>query len=260
MRVFVHPLFILTALVAIFFATTGFFISLTVAVISHEFAHAIIAKHYGVVASHLTLTPFGGTLNLSTKVLSTRQKSLVYLAGPVASLLLSMLFGVLVWLFPIAFHYLEYLVAANFLVGIINLFPIYPLDGGKILSQHLSAEKVLIFSNIIFSVVLTLSLIFFNWWWVFFAVIMIIQINWDFKKMNYFDKFSYRGSQKTGQIVRCAVLSTNTLFTAYRMVNKKHPTEFIITDQNNHIFYEKDLEEWLIKYDLDTKIARCISR
>ena len=85
----------------------------------------------------MTLTPFGGVLNLKTKILTSQQKTLIYLAGPVASLLFSMFFGVLVWLFPVIFIYLEYLVAANFLVGVINLLPVYPLDGGKILKEIL---------------------------------------------------------------------------------------------------------------------------
>ena len=88
---------------------------------------------------------------------------------------------------------------------------------------------------------------------------MIIQINWDFKQIIYYDKFSYNGSQKIGQFVRCAVLSSTSLLEAYRMVNRKKPTEFIITDQGNQMFYEADLEKWLIDYSLDTKISRCLS-
>jgi len=259
-RFFVHPLFILTACVAIYVSAINFFLSLTIAVIFHEFAHVIVARNLGVIASQITLTPFGCALNLNTKILTSRHKSLIYLSGPIASLSLSLFFGVIVWLFPTIFSYLEYLVAANFLVGVINLLPIYPLDGGKVLSQILSVKIVFIFSNLVFGVILLFNLIIFNWWWIFFAIIMIIQINFDFKYIVYNDKFNYRGTQKTGRFVRCGVLSSTTLLSAYRMINCKRPTEFLVLDLHNKIFYEKDLEEWLITYNLDTKIARCLSR
>ena len=210
MRLLIHPLFILTTVVAIFFAATDFFIALTIAVVLHELAHAFMAKNLGVIVSRITLMPFGGTLNLQTKILTPRQKCLIYLAGPIASLFLSLFFGIMVWLFPVVFIYLEYLVAANFLVGVINLVPVYPLDGGKILSQYISTKIIFVCSNLFFVIMLVVALIMFNWWWIFFAVIMLVQINWDFKQSIYYDKFSYHSKQKNGKFVRCAVLSSDT--------------------------------------------------
>ncbi len=258
MRFFIHPLFVLTIVVAIIFAVTDFLIALMTAVILHEMAHAIVGKWLGATISRITLTPFGGALNLQTKILTTNQKCLIYLAGPVASLLFSLLFGVMVWLFPVLFMKLEYLVAANFLIGVINLIPIYPLDGGKILSQYIATKIVFISSNLFFISVLLAALIMFNWWWICFAVFMLIQINWDFKQSIYYDKFSYHGKQKTGKFVRCAVLSSSSLFSIYKMIDKKNPTEFVITDQKNQIFYESDLEHWLMGKPADTLLRQCL--
>ena len=257
MRLLIHPLFILTIIIAVIFSVTDFLIALTVAVILHEMAHAVIAKKLGAVIARIILTPFGGALNVQTKILTPQQKCYVYLAGPVASLLFSLLFGVLVWLFPTIFIYLEYLVAANFFVGVINLLPIYPLDGGKILSQYMSTKVIFIWSDIVFALVLVVALIMFNWWWIFFAVVILIQINWDFKQSVYCDKFSYPVKQKTGKLVRYAVLSNTTLFEVYKMIDKKHPSEFVITDKNNQIFYESDLEQWLLEYSSNTTLSKC---
>ncbi|MCM1404682.1 MAG: site-2 protease family protein [Prevotella sp.] len=258
MRLLIHPLFILAAAVAIIFAVTEFFIALTVAVILHELAHAVAAKHLGVVVSRVTLTPFGGALNLQTKILTSHQKCVIYLAGPLASLLLSVLFGVMVWLFPTIFNLLEYLVAANFLVGVMNLLPIYPLDGGKIMAQYIPSKIILIWSNLFFGSVLIWALVTFRWWWIFFAVIILLQINWEFKQNLYFDKFSYSGKPKSGKFMRCAVLSSMSLWAVYRMISMKHPTEFVVTDYHNIIFYESDLEQWLLNHPLDTALAHCL--
>ena len=258
-RFFIHPLFILTAVVAIIFAATDFLFALTTAVILHELAHAFTAKKMGAVVSSITLTPFGGALNLQTKIFTPHQRCVIYLAGPVASLLFSLLFGVMVWLFPTIFCYLEYLVVANLLVGTINLLPIYPLDGGKILAEKLPAKIIFIWSDIVFAVVLMVALIFQNWWWTCFAILILLQINFDFKQSVYVDKFNYSGRPKTGQFVRCAVLSHTTLFGAYQMIHKKQPTEFIITDRNNFIFYESDLERWLLQFPFNTNLSQCVS-
>lgn len=258
MRIIVHPLFIITAFVAVFFATTGFFISLTVAVVFHELAHAIVAKYFGVIAERVTLTPFGGALNLNTKVLTPHQKIIIYLAGPSVSLMLSMFFGVLVWIFPTLFYSLEYLVAANFLVGMINILPIYPLDGGKILAQHLPIKIVFTISNIVFITILIFSLIFFNWWWIFFCVIMLLQINLEFKQNLYIDKFHCPNKNKTGKFVKCAVSLSMTLLSIYRMVDSKHPTEFVVVNDKNRIFYENDLEQWIIEHGTHAELKQCI--
>ena len=258
MRFFIHPLFILTAVVAIIFAATDFLIALTVAVVLHELTHALVAKHFGAVVARITLTPFGGALNLKTKILTAYQQQLIYWAGPVASLLFSLLFGVMVWLFPSIFIYLEYLVVANFLVGVINLLPIYPLDGGKILAQVVPAKTIFIWSDVVFAVVLIVSLVLQNWWWSCFAIIVLLQINWDFKQSIYVDKFNYAGKTKTGKFTSCAVLSDMTLFHVYKMLNPKHPTQFVITDRSNAIFYENDLEQWLLQFPSNTTLKKCM--
>ena len=257
MRLLSHPLFVLAAVVSMIFVATDFFLALTFAVICHELAHAVIAKNMGAVVSRITLTPFGGALNLQTKILTSRQKSLIYWAGPVASLFFSLFFGVIVWLFPTIFIYLEYLVAANFFVGVINLLPIYPLDGGKILSQYVPTKIIYLWSDIVFVIVLIVALIDFNWWWIVFSIMMLLQINWDFKQSVYADKFSYSGKQKIGKFVRCGVLSNLTLFDAYKMIDKKLPTEFVVTDCKNRIFYEDDLEQWLLRYPTKTLLKQC---
>lgn len=258
MRFFIHPLFILAGVVAVIFSSFDFFIALSVAVVLHELSHLVLAKKFGAIVSRISLMPFGGALNLQTKILTPQQKVVIYLAGPVASFVFSLLFGVMIWLFPTIFIYLEYLVVANFLVGIINILPIYPLDGGKILAQYIPIKFMIITSNVIFVIMLIWSVITFRWWWIFFVVTILLQINLEFKQCTYFDKFSYVCQSKIGKIVRCAVLSTTTLFSAYKMIDKKHPTEFVISDMNQQVFSETELEKWLIAKPFNTCIKSCV--
>lgn len=258
MRFFIHPIFIIVGAIAVFYAATYFFLALLVAVVLHELAHAMAAKYFGAVPQSITLTPFGGAVNIEARFLTPRQRCLVLLAGPFASLLLALFFGVIVWLFPVAFGFLEYLVVANFLVGIMNIVPIFPLDGGKALALVIKPKYILLWSNMVFGLILAISLVKFNFGLIAFAVVALLQINWEYKASTYRDKLCHGSTQKIGKFTKCAVLSTTTIFAAYKMVDKKHPTEFVVTDLHNATFYESDLEKWLITQPFNTRIRDCV--
>lgn len=258
MHFFIHPLFFVVGFAAVVYSAVDFLLALIVSVLLHECAHFLVAKKYGAVVARISLMPFGGALNLKTKILTQKQKMLIYLAGPLASFCFSILFGVLVWLFPTIFIYLEYLVVANFLIGLINILPIYPLDGGKVFVQYIPMKVMVVISNVFFGIMLLWSLITFRWWWIFFVVTILLQTNIEFKQNLYFDKFTYSSRPKIGKIVRCAVLSSTSLLTSYKMIDKKRPTEFIVTDMNQYVFGELELEKWLINKPFNTCIQNCI--
>ncbi len=256
MRIIIHPLFFVVVIITIIYSATIFLFALLAAVLLHEFAHAMTARYFGVASKKFVLMPFGGAMEIECSFLTSRQKNIILLAGPIVSLLASLIFGVIVWLFPEYFIVFEYLVSANFLIGAMNLLPIYPLDGGKMLSSILKPKTVLAISNMTFIILLIHSVVSFNFIMIFFSVLMLIQINFEYKKITYKSKFA--GNQiKTGKFTRCAILSHSTLFSAYKMINKRYPTEFVVLDKNNKVFYETDLEKWLLLNSLDTKICDC---
>lgn len=257
MRFFIHPVFIVVGALAVFYAATYFFLALVAAVVLHELSHALAAKCFGAVPQSITLTPFGGAVNIQARFLTPRQRCLVLLAGPSASLLLALFFGVMVWLFPVAFVFLEYLVAANFLVGIMNIVPIFPLDGGKALALVVKPKYILFCSNLVFVLILVVALIKFNFGFIAFAVVALLQINWEYRASTYRDKLCRGTTPKIGKFAKRAVLSTTTIFAAYKMIDQRHPTEFVVTDLGNAVFYESDLEKWLIAQPLDTPIREC---
>lgn len=260
MRFFIHPLFILVAGLAFFYSAGHFFVALIIAVLLHESAHILAAKHYGLSPSRLALTPFGGAVNLQTEFLTVQQRNLIYLAGPAGSLLLTMFFGVLVWLFPVVFGYLEYLVVANFLVGMMNVLPVYPLDGGKVIAGLVKPKYVLWWSNLTFALVLLVAIIKFNFGWIAFAVMVLVQINWEYRATTFHDHFKRYCGAKVGKYVQCGVLSSMKLLTVYKMVDARHPTTFVVTDRNGVMFDEHALEQWLLANANDTKIAYCLDK
>jgi Zn-dependent protease len=114
--------------------TVLFFIS----VIAHEYAHSLVAKHRGLQIKRITLFLFGGASELQQEPASAKTELLMTVAGPATSLLIAALFWAL-WIIGRNLHFAaleiiaEPLALLNFVVGIFNLLPAYPLDGGRIL-------------------------------------------------------------------------------------------------------------------------------
>jgi Zn-dependent protease/CBS domain-containing protein len=126
-------------------------------VLAHELAHSLVARARGVPVRSITLFLFGGVSNIQREPASPFDEFLITIVGPLTSIILGGLFlwfaGVnigpigsllsdtgtfiarlnpvttlLVWLGPI-----------NILVGVFNLIPGFPLDGGRILRSILWA-------------------------------------------------------------------------------------------------------------------------
>jgi Zn-dependent protease len=119
-------------------------------VILHELAHAIMARHYGVEVPSITLFAFGGVASVATDMRRARDEFVVAVVGPLTSWALAAVFGVL-WLAlggggslgalalvgatgaSGAATIIGYLGVTNAALGLFNLLPGFPLDGGRVL-------------------------------------------------------------------------------------------------------------------------------
>lgn len=106
-------------------------------VVTHEVAHSLVFRTYGVPVQDITLFVFGGAAQISEEPESARAELLMALAGPITSLIIAGLFGLL-WLviLPISpqLHALAgWIAQINVGLGLFNLIPGFPLDGGRVL-------------------------------------------------------------------------------------------------------------------------------
>src|SRR5438045_3437700 len=103
----------------------------------HELAHALVARAYGIPVRTISLFLLGGMAHITRESPSPRAEFLIAIAGPVSSLGAGAIAGVLslaLWNVapPIAVLGL-WLATMNVPLGIFNLVPAYPLDGGRVL-------------------------------------------------------------------------------------------------------------------------------
>ena len=134
-------------LVAMVFASVGL----------HELGHALVATHAGITAKAVILLPIGGISILDesrhpveTGLLNWKRDIRIGLAGPIvnlvfafaaASILLAVAPEIHLWSRPWDLNSANLpraLVWTNLWLGVLNLLPAFPLDGGKILRAVLS--------------------------------------------------------------------------------------------------------------------------
>jgi Zn-dependent protease len=104
-----------------------------VSILLHELSHAFVAQRYGIQVPSITLFIFGGVSNLAGEMETARQEFRVAIAGPLMSWTLALLFGAASLLIPGDIATIAaYLAFVNFVLGLFNLLPGFPLDGGRI--------------------------------------------------------------------------------------------------------------------------------
>jgi Zn-dependent protease len=106
-------------------------------VLFHELSHSVVAKRKGIPVQSITLFIFGGVSRLGREPDRPMTEFSVAVVGPLSSIVLSAVFGGLWYLLGGADSVLEvvlFLLAwTNLWLGVFNILPGYPLDGGRIL-------------------------------------------------------------------------------------------------------------------------------
>lgn len=139
-KVFPHPLLFIALLLLLFARKTNVLIGATLSLVLHEGAHLLAARARGFVPERFSLTPFGATLSFDSGLTSS-DEFFVAVAGPAVNLLFCPLLVTLWWFFPSFYAFTSSLFRANFFLALFNLLPLYPFDGGRMLSS-LSKAKV----------------------------------------------------------------------------------------------------------------------
>jgi Zn-dependent protease len=121
-------------------AAVLFFASL----LAHEISHTVVAARNGIRVRAITLWLFGGVSELEGEALTPAADFRIAILGPLTSLVLAVVFGTVgilmhgtagtVGLIASAVGWLAWV---NLVLGVFNLVPAAPLDGGRVLRAYL---------------------------------------------------------------------------------------------------------------------------
>lgn len=108
----------------------------------HELAHSYVALRHRLKIVSITLFIFGGVAQMKGEPSNPKAEFQIALAGPLSSFFLSLIFfflslSTLSGLSPL-FHYLARI---NLILGLFNLIPGFPMDGGRVLRSFLWNQK-----------------------------------------------------------------------------------------------------------------------
>ncbi len=133
-RLRAHPLALLMPAAALFLGAREEVAALLIGLAAHEAAHLLAAKALGVGVSQLKLMPFGGAIALENPYALAPSKLLaVAAAGPVGSLVALTTSAALAHWRLVSPTLALALVRTNLMLGLFNLLPALPLDGGRML-------------------------------------------------------------------------------------------------------------------------------
>jgi Zn-dependent protease/CBS domain-containing protein len=113
-------------------------LGLFVSVVLHELGHAVVARHFKLTVSQITLFIFGGVAELRNEPPSPKAEFWVAIAGPIVSVIIALC---MFFLTKIGIHLklpvsitavTNYLALINIVIVIFNLIPAFPLDGGRV--------------------------------------------------------------------------------------------------------------------------------
>jgi Zn-dependent protease/CBS domain-containing protein len=119
-----------------FIVAAAFVVLLYVSVLIHELSHSLVARGYGLPVRRILLYPLGGFSEIEQEPPTPGREFLVSAAGPALSLVLAAAGYGLMQVVPqgtIGGTLCSQLRWANLVVGIFNLLPGLPLDGGRML-------------------------------------------------------------------------------------------------------------------------------
>lgn len=176
----VHPIFLLLAaliawLNSMSMSGTSMVVSIAIwmvvifiSVLFHEYGHALTALAFGQ-KPRIDLAGMGGLTHRHGKKLSLGKEFLIVLNGPLFGLMLAFMAFLLSQAVSASHHILKFTLgityAANIFWTILNLLPVHPLDGGRLLAIILESlfglkgVKIALFLGMIFSVLV--SIVFF---------------------------------------------------------------------------------------------------
>jgi Zn-dependent protease len=114
--------------------TLGLFLS----VFGHELSHALMGRAEGIEIEEILLHPFGGLARLKNEPQSPGAEFRIAVSGPAASFLFAVfsyaaMFIAMISGYRVAAGVFFLIGSGNFLLAVFNLFPGYPLDGGRVL-------------------------------------------------------------------------------------------------------------------------------
>lgn len=240
-KFYIHPL--LWLVIAIAIVTAHFFelILLLIIISVHEFGHGLMAQYFSWRVKRIALLPFGGVAEMDEHGnRSLREEFWVVAAGPLQHIWMIAIGWALMSMGVISPETSLLFLQLNMMVLLFNLLPIWPLDGGKLISLLLATkfnylrayEYTLLFSFgllLLFHMIVLIAAPFhLNLWIVLSFLYFSLWVDWKQRRYAFMKFLMERYYGKSHQFVQLRPLpieSEDSIMTVVERFQRgvKHP-------------------------------------
>lgn len=238
-------------------------------IVVHELIHLVVARKLGYSGFTIDVLPVGTSLKLKDLDEATpRDDIIISSSGPIGNFLIALIFFVIYKFYPSDFLYK--LINYNIVIGVFNLVPALPLDGGRILRDILNykfiykkAHKIVL--NISMAIGYLFGAFFFigmfynkvNFDFLFFSIFIIVISYKEKRRIAYIimgyivkkkEKLIRRGYLENKSI---SVYCKLNILELIELIDKNKYNEFIILDDDMNvigILYEEDVLNGIKNY------------
>ena len=119
-------------------------------IIFHELAHILVATLFSKKILKMKLSLAGACVTFDRKRLNKGKEILIYVAGPLANACLALVFRNIDMVFEI-----------NIFLGLLNLMPVYPLDGYNIMSLLIKRDEIYVIQTVFLFTICIISIVVF---------------------------------------------------------------------------------------------------
>ena len=242
LKVSMHPVMIVLIILAAFYGYFFLVLSYLIVIFLHELAHAVVAKRFGYKLNNITLMPYGAGISGQAQGMLASHEIVIALAGPACNIVLGVFTTALWWVFPTTYYYTEYFALANWVTAVINLFPVFPLDGGRValslLSMRYSRKRALtilkitgfVFSGVLIACFTLSSFFVVNYSFLLMGGFLLMSTIFDMPKGVYArDLYALKKRSVLGKGIKVrqiAVEANAPVGTLLKFINNHSITEF----------------------------------
>lgn len=221
-------------------------------VLFHEISHVVVARLLDVPVKDVELFLLGGVVRIDDSgEFYFGREVIIALAGPIFNLLLAGVTYVILLYGLGNQSYISFIFKINILMGMVNLLPVLPLDGGRVLRAYLAGRKGFLFATrgaAIMGQILAVGLFFFGTWdawqcwsnfhWILIGAYLFYAAGRE-RKLAFFSFIKYltrkKNRLKSAGVLPCvtivAMKKTKLKQVVYRLVPDKYHIIIIIDDE-----------------------------
>ncbi len=227
-RIDINYILVFVLFFFIIYGKAGTFFVCFVFVFLHESAHYFVSVILKYEIEKMELNMWGGVLQLRNYVIKPSHEMLILISGPLLNISIALILNIL----PEYTHnnFIKEIIVVNATLGIFNLLPVAPLDGGKIIRLYLTyfwgygkSIKIALFFSKLFSLFLFITGIYLIQYDILNMVICFVAVN------------IYISSKKESQFVLYKIIRYMDIIDRQRSAEK-----IVVCKMNKKIKYAVD--------------------